>query len=68
MKEEYTKFAIMVTAVAFLFFLMSPGILMNTACDESGDPKKGAIILNGFLFAIILVFSYSKIHKIIYKN
>jgi hypothetical protein len=68
MKEDYIKFAIMVTSVAFLFFLMSPGIIINTGCDESGNPKKSAIILNGFLFGIILVFSYSKIEKIIYKN
>jgi len=68
MNESYTKFAIMVTVIAFLFFLMSPGILVNTGCTDEGKPKKGAIILNGFLFAIILVFSYSKIHKIVYKN
>ena len=68
MNESYIKFAIMVTSVAFLFFLMSPGILMNNGCNDDKTPKKGAIILNGFLFGIILVFSYSKIQKIIYKN
>ena len=68
MNEVYTKFAIMVTVVAFLFFLISPGVLVNTGCTNEGKPKKGAIIINGFLFAIILVFSYSKIYKIVYKN
>ena len=68
MNDNYIKFAIMVTIVAFLFFLMSPGIIVNNGCNDDGTPRKGSIILNGFLFGIILVFSYSKIQKIIYKN
>jgi len=70
--EDITKMAMMAVAIAFMFFLLSPGTIWNfpedPTCGKDGKVNKVNVVTHGLLFGIVLVLVYDKIKNFIYKN